>query len=211
MAGGGSGSGSGSGTGAAAAAPADDGCFSIAFQTAFLEYTGATGAHLPVVTKDVDGVQVEWALGAAVQYLASTVKERSNTDGRDDGADAIVGESVMFMLAVSFFAILMMLMLARVVMQWQPLKIWATRAMRRKRHRGRRNRSKYTKVAQHDDDVAADDRTSKAEVSGGEVDHASVVVEMQMNSRAARGPVALKWKLSDDGFSDSDGGGMPAI
>ena len=124
----------------------DNGCFSIPFQTALLKHVGATGEHLPTVTKDINDVQVEWALGAAVQYLASTVKEKSNMNN-DDPADAIVGESVMFMLGVTFFALLMIFMLARTAMQWQPFKLWATRVLRRNRRRGRRNRHNYRKVA----------------------------------------------------------------
>ena len=63
------------------------------------------------MTKDINDVQVEWALGAAVQYLASTVKEKSNMNN-DDPADAIVGESEMPKFGV-LLALLMIFMLAR--------------------------------------------------------------------------------------------------
>ena len=64
---------------------------------------------------------------------------------------------------------------------------------------------KYSKVPQDaKSEFGLGGRTSKTE------DNSSVVVEMQVNSRAARGPVALKWKMSDEGFSESEGG-LPAI
>ena len=93
-------------------------------------------------------------------------------------------------------------------MQWQPFKLWATRVLRRNRRRGRRNRHKYRKVAQREVEEFGlrEKNIEAAHTEKGD----NIVIEMQINSRASRGPAALKWKFNDHDSSGSDSG-LPAI
>lgn len=194
-----------------ASAKIDNQCFTVALQTAFLEKLGATGHFLPVVTKDVQGVQVEWALGAAVQYLASTVKERNKSYGSDSG-DSLMASSILFMLAVSAFALLMIFALGRMVSKSQSLRIWATRSLRRRRRAKRSggiDRSKYTKVSREDN---VGDHT-QLELEAVETATINGSIEMQISSRVARGHTTSDRRPSHDSevYTSGQIRGLPAI
>ena len=189
----------------------DQRCFTIAFQAAFLEKVGATGDSLPVVTKDINEVQVEWALGAAVKYLASTVTERNEGLGHDT-KDSVVGTSILFMMAVSTFALMTIILVGRIALNSQSLRIWATRSLRRRRmvHKSNKvDRSKYTKVSSED---SFGDHT-RLNIETTEIKAANVNVEMQISSRVTRGQTKLDSNFSNiSEVNDSaQRWGLPAI
>lgn len=49
--------------------PDNRGCFAFAYQSTFLKQIGAVGSHTPTVRREIDGNELDWAVGAAIVHF----------------------------------------------------------------------------------------------------------------------------------------------
>jgi hypothetical protein len=199
----------------------DDTCFSIGFQSIFLNRIGALSSDsatkkmpTPKAIQNIGGVQVEWAIGAAVQYAVTYDPHSSSSFStlsiKTTSSYWSFSETIFFALAITFATLSFLVVLAKMVSSTHCLSNLGRHVFNltgghgaRRRTQGRRNkngdkfknsdvkkRKQFTKYERVQTEEDNDDATSRIEIemnnsSGG-------------GSRTARGPVALKWKLSDD-------------
>ena len=77
----------------------EDSCFTVGFQAMFLKYIGVTRA--PKIVRDIGGVQMEWAIGAAIQHLVMYGQPPSSNGAPRVGVWSF-GETIVFALGVTF-------------------------------------------------------------------------------------------------------------
>ena len=217
-------------------APTDDACFTLAFQTALLEHLGATGVHRPEIVRNIGGVDVEWALGAAVRHLADENRlDGVGTPGNDGG---LVSESTAFMLAVAAGVLAMLVVMIRVTRNSDLLRAWGQKAYRqssRAAQRGHRravqrgqagDRHEYSRVRVDDADgvelaPGVSRRSKSAAGSGSEGENGgeeSSFSQSRTKKKMAHPlPLRIKWKMSDEGLGSSGRGagasssGVPSL
>ncbi len=199
-------------------APPDDACFTVAFQSALLEHLGATGVHRPEVVRDIGGVDVEWALGAAVRHLAD--ENRLGGVGARGNGGGLVGESTAFLLAVVAGVLAMVVAVIRAVQNTPALRAWGRKAYRQS-GRGRRGAAPRGRVGKRHDykRVQVDDgdgdgielapgvcRRSKSGGSGSDVESGGDASQKKKKKKKKAHPVRIKWKMSDEALGGSGGG-----
>jgi hypothetical protein len=166
----------------------EDSCFTIGFQTSFLKHIGvaphSTQANQhPQIVKNMNGIQVEWAIGAAIQHLG--IYRNSNTYVSTPTKEKLEwseSETIVFALAVTFAVLSGLAVLAKVISSTDIASTIGNRLFLDKyaTRGGRRRKAKNSDVKK-----GKYKRVNNTEEEGG--------------VRLARGPVAIKWKTSDEG------------
>ena len=166
----------------------EDSCFTIGFQTSFLKHIGVAPHSIqanqqPQIVKNMNGIQVEWAIGAAIQHLG--IYRNSNTYVSTPTKDKLEwseSETIVFALGVTFAVLSGLAVLAKVISSTDIASTIGNRLFLDKyaTRGGRRRKAKNSDVKK-----GKYKRVNNTEEEDG--------------VRLARGPVALKWKTSDEG------------
>ena len=211
----------------------EDSCFTVGFQSIFLKNIGiVTGVrttnqkniqknNIPIIIHDINGAQVEWAIGAAVQYLIQHNTPPGGMISNDVFSSANqwgFGETIMFALAVTFVVLSSLVVLAKFIdclcLDKIGRYIFQHGSMRRKQQRrrggGKLNRSGGGGTGRHSvrggyDRVRTEEEEendmSSIEINSTIEDLANKKQQQQVDrSILAKGPTALKWKMSDEGI-----------
>ena len=176
----------------------ENSCFTLGFQATFLKHIGITSIQHPKVVKDMNGAQVEWAMGAAIQHLS--MYRRSSISLRPTGAESTqmwsFGETIIFAVAVTFAILGGLVVLAKVVYSSDVLSNFGRRiflggVIRAARHGRRKAKNSDLKS----------DRPSRRKYNRVQTEE---MERLDQKKIPARGPTALKWKTSDDGFQNGN-------
>ena len=223
----------------------EDSCFTVGFQSIFLKNIGLVTAgvnqkNIPIIIHEINGAQVEWAIGAAIQYLIQhntplpdgmiSNGATTSTDERKQGLlQWGFSETIMFALVVTFVVLSSLVVLARFVQSFHCLcldkigrYIFLHGSMRRKQQRrqgrgrggGKLNRSGggggagrhsvrggYDRVrTAEEDENDDDDDVLSIEMNSSTIEVANKNNNKMNRSIPAKGPTALKWKMSDEGI-----------